>query len=135
MKCAVALAEYDRTDVAVLYLPKCMTRFVFGLLPELWSDLREHLGDAVPFFSRSLAPGLGFAEDPGNGESFGQHRCRLVAEAVWTRFLRGEQGTSAGLAEVRRLFRRNGVHPDHVHLNLGSLEWYDFVEVSDDCAA
>ena len=135
MKCAVALADYERTDVAVLYLPKCMARFVCGLLPELWSEVCDHLADAVPFFSRRLAPGLGLAEDPGNGESFGQHRCRLMAEAVWTCFLRGEQRTSARLAELEQLFSKNGVHPQNPHLNIDSLDWYDFAEVTHDRAA
>ena len=135
MKCAVALPEYERTDVAVLYLPKSMTRFVFSLLPDLYDQVRDHVGDEVPFFSRKLAPGLSLAEDPGTGESFGQHRCRLVAEAVWNCFLHKDERPETRLAELRRLFADNRVHPDHCHMNADSREWYELPEVIDERAA
>lgn len=135
MKCAVALGEYERTDVAVVYLPKRLTRFGFDLLPEIYPKVREHLADDVPFFSRKLAPGLSLAEDPGTGESFGQHRCRLVAEAVWNCFLREENSTGARLEELERLFEANGVHPHHCHMNAHSAEWYETPEELDERAA
>ena len=40
--------------------------------------------------TKRLADGLGFAEHPIGSGSFGQARCRLVAESLWQSFTRGE---------------------------------------------
>ena len=45
--------------------------------------MSEKLNVRVPAFTKHLAPGLGFAEDPGTiRDSFGTHRCRLLAEGT-----------------------------------------------------
>lgn len=135
MKCAVANSEYGRTDVAVLYTPKHFTRFVVEMLPDVYPEVAEHLGDDVPFFSRPLAPGLGLAEDPGTHESFGQHRCRLVAQAVWNCFLRSESSTGQQLDEFLKLCPQYNTDPENLHLNAGSLEWYEVSEEIHERAA
>ena len=43
-----------------------------------------------------MGHGLAFAEDPGAGTSFGEHRCRLLAEAAWSE--------PAALADPRRFY-------------------------------
>jgi hypothetical protein len=62
----------------------------------------------TPVFTKFLAPGLGLAEDPGQGDSFGQHRCRLLADAM---ILAYEQGKKAAMRECKRsliVSRRKG---------------------------
>jgi hypothetical protein len=68
---------------------------------------------------------VGIAEDPATGESFGQHRCRLLAEACWSCFLRGDQEAASRLAELRLLAGAQGAHPESLHLNAGSLDLYE----------
>lgn len=123
-KCSVMPSQYDRTDVAVTYLAKRLFPFVAELLQEVYPAVRPHLGPEVPFFTWRLAPGVGVAEDPGNGESFGQHRCRLLAESCWSCFLRGDQETGSRLAELRLLAGAQGTDPERFHLNAGSLDCY-----------
>ena len=125
MKCATLPGEYGRTDVAVVYLAKRAFPFFAGLLRSVYPEIRPFLGEEVPLFSRRLAPGIGIAEDPGNGESFGQHRCRVVAEACWSAFLEGRQDPGTLLGEVRRRLATAGVDPDRPWLNAGSLDVYD----------
>jgi hypothetical protein len=125
VKCATLRGEYERTDVAVLYLTK---RFfpVFGeLLRDIYPELRRYLGEEVPLFARRFAAGVGVAEDPGNGESFGQHRCRVLAETCWSGFTRGDQSPESLLAELRQRFAAAGTDPDRLHLNAGSLDLYE----------
>ena len=56
------------------------------------------------------------AEDPGSGESFGQHRCRLIAEA-----LASAEGDRNGRAlAVLRRFHEEGIDPEFPHLRPGS---------------
>jgi hypothetical protein len=123
-KCSVMPSQYDRTDVAVAYLAKRLFPFVADLLQEVYPTVGPHLGPEVPFFTWRLAPGVGIAEDPANGESFGQHRSRLLAESCWSCFLRGDQETASRLAELRLLAGAQGVDPERFHLNAGSLDCY-----------
>src|SRR5262249_11841943 len=77
---------YVRADAAVLYLGLRHYRRVEREIAEIHRSMRRHLRRSVPRFTRALAPGLGVAEDPRTGESFGQHRCRLVALGLWRAF-------------------------------------------------
>lgn len=124
LKVAVLRGEYERTDVAVLYLAK---RFfpVFGdLLRDVHPELRPFLGEEVPLFALPVAPGVGVAEDPGNGESFGQHRCRVLSETCWSCFVAGDQRPEVLLAEAVRQLAAAGTDPDRPWLNAGSLDVY-----------
>jgi hypothetical protein len=82
MKCPVGTDGFARADALVLYLeralwPSC-ERGVLAWAEELAPLLRS----GRPALTQALAPGVGYAEDPGDGRSFGQHRCALLAEAV-----------------------------------------------------
>ena len=63
-----------------------------------------------------LAPGLAFAEDPGTGESFGTHRCLLLAEAALTAAERDLQAPEERLEVVRERFAEAGTTLDAPHL-------------------
>jgi hypothetical protein len=125
LKCATLPGEYGRTDVAVVYLAKRSFPFFAELLRGVIPEMRPFLGEEVPLFARRFAPGVGIAEDPGNGESFGQHRCRVIAEACWSGFLEGRQDPGTLLDEIRRRLAAAGADPDRAYLNAGSLDVYD----------
>jgi hypothetical protein len=78
----------------------------------------------VPLFTRELAPGLGLAEDPSGGLSFGQSRCRLVARGLWNGFTRGRTDREGRLAAVAEAFHEAGVDPAVPYLETGSPELY-----------
>jgi HopA1 effector protein family len=125
MKFATARSQFARTDVSVVYIAKRFFRITAELMLDVHPEIADALGEDVPLFSKKLAPGLGVAEDPGTGESFGQSRCRRLAESVWNCYLRGEQGTQARWEEFARLLKGGGLDPEHTHLNSGSLDWYE----------
>lgn len=133
-KCAVAGAEFTRTDSAVLYLGKRYFRIVAELLTGLHAEIGPFLSHDVPLFSKALAPGLGLAEDPGTGESFGQQRCGLMAEAVWNCFLRGESAAEQRLDELLRLMVVHGIDPQRPHLKAGAFEWHQLPREIDHAA-
>jgi hypothetical protein len=71
-----------RADLAVVYVdPDRYDSAVPGLRKVHGAVAEAVRGDPPPL-SLPVAPGLGIAEDPGNGESFGQHRSRAVAAAI-----------------------------------------------------
>jgi hypothetical protein len=83
------------------------------------------MGIETPLFTRALAPGLALAEDPGTAESFGSHRCRLVAEGVWRAWRGGATSPDARLAAVEDAFREGGVDPERPWLAAGSPARYE----------
>lgn len=117
IKCMALAGELARTDAAVLYFSKRHAPLFFELMLDLHGELAAALEEAVPLFTLRLARGLGLAEDPATGESFGQHRCRLAAEAAWASFLAGSGDSEAAVAEARRRFAAAGVDPDQPHRN------------------
>jgi hypothetical protein len=127
-KCMRMQALFDRNDSAVLYVARRYTRIVTMLLPELYAAVRNDVKPAVPLFSKQLADGLGFAEDPQTGESFGMNRCRLMAEAVCRAREHGHESAEARLDELAAVFAVAGLSFERPYLNAGSAHSYDFPE-------
>lgn len=111
-KCLGRRSLYPRTDAAVLYVARRAWPLVRELVAEAHASVAGELGADVPLFSRPLARGMGLAEDPGNGESFGVHRCRLLAQGLWDAWRAGRRGTRERLQAVRESFERGGVTLD-----------------------
>lgn len=127
-KCLRLQALFDRSDSAVLYIARRYTRVFTMLLPEIYAAVRQELKPGVPLFSKQLADGLGFAEDPRSGESFGTNRCRLMAEAVVRAHERGQESVQARLGELGAVFAAAGLSLERPYLNAGSSDPGDFGE-------
>jgi hypothetical protein len=93
LKTPTAPALYGRTDAAVLYVG---ARY-FPVTARIVAFVREkvRLEATTPLFTKTLWPGVGAAVEPGTGESFGSHRCRLMAEGIVDAWRRGEQDAQA----------------------------------------
>lgn len=102
---------YARADAAVIYIEKQKYLEVFLELARLHGTLRGFLRESSPLFTKEIARGVGLAENPRTGESFGQHRCRLVALGVWRAFTRGQMRRSARCAHVLDAFQEAGLDP------------------------
>jgi len=113
---------YGRRDTAVLYVEWFRFHFVLDLVLEALRAGEFRLEDETPLFARRIAPGLAFAEDPGNGESFGGHRCRLVAEALLEAGEAGVVGLEARRRRVHARFEEEGVVPATPHLRFGTAD-------------
>src|SRR5262249_20223137 len=80
MKALIEPALYFRTDAVVLYFARRYHQIAVRIVEAMPREVASALHAATPLFTLTLRPGVGMAEDPGNGESFGMHRCRLTAE-------------------------------------------------------
>jgi hypothetical protein len=107
MKTPAASALYGRTDAAVLYLGSRYFPIGARLVEPILDKVP--LEPATPLFTKALWPGVGAAVEPGTGESFGSHRCRLTAEGTVDAWRRGEQGTEARLAAIAKRFADAGL--------------------------
>ena len=128
LKCLRMQALFDRSDSAVLYVARRYTRIVAVLLPGIYAAVRNDLDSTAPLFSKQLADGLGVAEDPQTGESFGMNRCRLMAEAVCRAHEQGHGSAEARLGEFGALFAAAGLSLQHPYLKAGSAHSYDYLE-------
>jgi hypothetical protein len=127
-KCLYLPELFDRSDAAVLYVAKRHYRIVATMLQDVHRAVRPRLKSATPLFSKRLAYGLGLAEDPGTGESFGMSRCRLLAEAACRAHERGLYSAEARLEEAAGAFAATGLSLDRPYLNAGSFDQYEFGE-------
>ena len=74
--------------------------------------MSPHLDIMAPALTKRLAPGLGFAEDPGGDESFGQYRCRQLAEGIVRAYEHRARRIHDRLAVVSARFAEDGVDLD-----------------------
>jgi hypothetical protein len=120
LKVAVEDREVERPDRAVLYLAGEDVGVAAPLIREAHEELTAALLAPVPRLTLPLGNGLAFAEDPETGESFGQHRCRLVADALTA--VRGDAGATAEERAARVLdsLSAAGVDPARPYLRPGS---------------
>ena len=125
-KCLCVAQLFDRSDAAVLYIAKRHYRITAQLLADVYRAVGPTLKAATPLFTKKLADGLGLAENPKTGESFGLHRCRLLAEAVCNAHVRGLDSAEARLSEVVATFTAAGLALERPYLNPGSADCYAF---------
>jgi hypothetical protein len=124
MKTLAHRGLYTRADAAVLFFPKRNFPIVARLLGRICEAVRGHLRPRVPLMAKRLLDGVGLAEDPGNGESFGSSRCRLIAQAIWDAYTRGEGSPETRLREVETQFLRNGLALARPYLRAASADVY-----------
>lgn len=122
-------ADYPRCDAAVLYMPSAQLAQAGPRILAIANDLaaRGLLGGRTPLWTRRLAPGLGFAEDPLDGSSFGETRCRQVAAAILATL--HVERRAARVNEIRRLLTDMGVRVKAPHLH-GTLDRPDLDQLA-----
>jgi hypothetical protein len=108
---------FSRCDAGVIYLARDDYPESADLMLALHAELGGFLSPRTPVFTAELAPGVGFAEDPGTGESFGEHRCRLLAEALVWSHESGWMDDAARVVAVEERFARAGIALDAAHLS------------------
>jgi hypothetical protein len=116
---------YTRADAAVLYFATRYYQMIARLLPAIREEVRNHLRPATPLLTLKLYDGIGLAEDPATGESFGMSRSRLIAQAIWDAYARGMQSEESRMMELALQFDRIGLSLDRPHLRAASADLYE----------
>lgn len=100
---------YDhRCDTAIVYLNLRNTK-AQQAIAAIHGETSHYLRNKSPALTYRIAPGLAIAEDPGQGMSFGLHRCRLIAEACVQATESGFAASRDLLLRVDRVFADNGI--------------------------
>jgi hypothetical protein len=116
-------SNYGRADSGVLYLERSDVEQAWPVVAATWERLRGELGAPTPMFSKRLADGVGLADDPGDGRSFGQVRCAILARGLWAAFGAGADDPEDRAELLRAALREHGIDPERPHLNPGSPEY------------
>ena len=96
------------------------------VMTEFYDEIKPHLNAGVPYFTKKLAPGIAFAENPPQeNESFGQSRSRIIAEAIVQAY-ENQVDKKEWLKLILQNIKKNGMDPDHFHLNADSHYPYQF---------
>ena len=123
-KCANHKDLYDRADSAVLYLEKQYVNIGIKILALMIESIKPILKEAVPLFTKKLYRGISFAEDPGNGMSFGMSRCMMIAEGLLE--TKGNLSQKETVNIIVAKMNDNGINIDHPYLNSNSCYPYNF---------
>jgi hypothetical protein len=119
-----APASFTRCDAAVLYFRKRDYPRVAPIAEAAHFALGSDLKPRTPAMTKQLAPGLSLAEEPTSGESFGMHRCTLLAEAILQAHNRGARSLEDRLGVVAARFAEEGLDLAAPFLNAGSTDVY-----------
>jgi hypothetical protein len=108
---------FARADGGVLYLGDDDVDASIDPILATYAVLRTTIRADVPMFTLPLAPGLSFAESPPNGDSFGMHRCDLIAEGLVRAHEAGAEGIDARLDAVIGRLTAYGLEMDRFAFN------------------
>ena len=108
---------FNRADAAVIYLERRCVSSAMSALREIYETLAPFTRPKVPMFTSELAPGLGVADAPLGGMSFGLMRCRIVADAILRVAALGATSESEMLGALDCAFVEAGLDPSRPHLS------------------
>jgi len=113
-----------RCDTLVLYVRAVDYMNIVDVLAEVYNFVAEDVQPRIPAFTKQLAAGVGLAEDPGGGDSFGLSRSRLVAEALVSAREEGANSVGQRVESIRRHFEMLDLRSDAPYLSSDSVDAY-----------
>jgi len=122
MKALNEPAMYGRTDAVVLYVARRYHSITVRIVRDLPRTLTDQMLPSTPLFTSKLQPGIGVAEDPNTGESFGMHRCRLTAEGIVDAWQRRDQSPEGRVRAIAARFTQNGCKLELPHVGSDSVD-------------
>ncbi|WP_026100063.1 T3SS effector HopA1 family protein [Fortiea contorta] len=121
-------SDYGRYDSAVLYFEKNDYELVHPVLGLIYAEHRAHFQEQVPLFTKLIAPGLAIAEEPdtkfNEQESFGTHRCQIVADGLIMAWQQGNNTPDERIAAILQNFASQGITLQRPYLNPNSEDIY-----------
>lgn len=101
-----------RVDSLVIYHSRSERPAVLDAFGVAQGELKSLLAQECPPLTCEIWPGLSWADDPGNGESFGQSRCAALASAVAGAAAWNSVGLPERLEVLRSGLDQAGIDPE-----------------------
>jgi hypothetical protein len=130
-KCVNHPFFFTRCDASVLYFDKRYCNIVFALLKKICLLIKPHLLPETPLFTKELAKGVAFAENPyRQDESFGTHISKMLAQGIMNA-LNKNVLKQQWLQEVRLNIEQQHHYKDleRLYLNADSVYPYQFPDL------
>lgn len=124
-KCCAKPSYYNRRDTAVLYIDYNLFPVSIQLLEKVIAEVKGFLNSEVPLFTYKITNGFSFAENPQANLSFGQSRCRVIAEGITDSIVTGAEKETY-TKNILECFKREGFILDKLFLNPKSNMQYNF---------
>ena len=118
--------QFIRCDSAVLYTFRKDYELIRNAIESVHSEVMPYLKYETPVFTKNLAFGLGLAESPEHGNSFGIHRCQILAEGIVNAFCHNQKSVAKRLTVVRQYFEEKEINLEKPYLNPGSADIFHF---------
>lgn len=121
-------SDYGRYDSGVLYFERNNYKAVRQVLQNIYAENKSHFQKEMPLFTKSLAQGLGLAEEPTDKfttqDSFGMNRCGIVANSLLEAWLKGDNSPLCRMASISQNFSQQGIELQRPYLNVNSQDIY-----------
>ena len=82
LKVAASIRRFDAADAGVLYLEPGAVELAWPVIAKTYAEHSSQMRSSRPLMTFPLAPGLGLAEGPADGSSFGRDRVARIAAAL-----------------------------------------------------
>lgn len=108
--------DYYRSDISVLYFERTSVDKIAGVIKNDLSVLvtKGWFRKKRPAMTMSINEGIGIADSPANGDSFGQHRCKLIAAGILESVKDPGRERTDSIVES---FKESGIDPASPYLN------------------
>jgi HopA1 effector protein family len=117
LKTPYAPEHYSYCDAVVLRLFRQDHLILEDNLQRIYADFQPYLRPQTPFFTRTLAPGVGMVEPPHqpltSQEDFGLHCCHIIALGLLEACRRQTRSAEARMAAILQL----------ITTKLGVIRW------------
>ena len=114
---------FYRYDGGTLELNQSDYQLVQPILAEIYQTHQAAFSPHVPLFSKQLAPGLGLVE-VAKPDTFGQHRCQILATGLVMAIDRGHSSTTEKLATIDQVLANAGIDLAQPYLNPDGIDHY-----------
>jgi hypothetical protein len=119
---------YGRYDSGMLCFALNDYAVVRQVLQDIYAENQSYFQREVPLFTKFLAPGLSFAEEPRQKfaftESFGMNRCHIVANALLEAWQKDKNSLEERINTIYHHFAQLGIDLLHPYLNPSSEDIY-----------
>jgi len=122
-------SAYSRCDAVVLYVGRSNFRRVANWVARIEREVSNELKEGVPALTKLLAPGVGLAEDPPEGGSFGWNRCTVIVDSLIAAHEEGLRRVPERLGHMEATLAAHGIRAEAPFLNAGSQDEYALTTV------
>ncbi|MBH8574017.1 hypothetical protein I8752_13485 [Nostocaceae cyanobacterium CENA369] len=126
-------SDYGRCDSAVLYFDKYNYATVHSVLERVYVENQSYFQEEVPLFTKLMAPGLALAEEPdrkfGEKESFGTHRCQIIANGLIDAWQQGDDTPAIRMSSILQHFTFHEIALQRPYLNANSEDIYTPLQI------